>query len=121
MKVAAYFTLFFCCIAGIYVLDHDGWGINDCAEYGLQKDAHYEGVIFNKWQDSLNHNCPMLNVKLGGESLGFTKDFNFLADSGNFYNLAVIGDSVNKKDGTLEVIVKRNRKTFTVLLQPDCN
>jgi hypothetical protein len=121
MKIAAYFILFFCCFAGIYALNHPGWKTNTCEEYGLQKDARYEGVIINKWADSLNNSCPMLRVKLGGEQGGFTRDLNLLADTGRFYQLVVIGDSVEKKEGMLEVLVKRNGKTFAVTLQPDCN
>ena len=121
MKVATYFALLFCCLASIYALNHPDWRTSKCAEYGLQKDAHYEGVVLDKWKDSLNHSYPMLRVQLGGEQSGFSRDLNFLADTGTFYKSVVIGDSLDKKEGKLEVIIKRNGRATAIPLQPACN
>jgi hypothetical protein len=121
MKVVTYFALLFCCLASIYALNLSDWGTTNCAEYGLQKDAHYAGIVLNKWRDSLNHSYPMLRVALGGEQGGFSRDLNFLADTGNFYKSVAIGDSVKKKEGSLEVLIKRNDTTILIPLQPACN
>ncbi len=121
MKAVAYVILFLCCILGIYALNHSYWGTTGCAEYESQINRHYKGVVINKWQDRLNHSYPMLRVQLSSEQGDFSRDFNFLADTGDFYKFVAIGDSIKKRRGLLEVGIKRNEKDTVILLKPACN
>ncbi len=121
MKVTIYFFLLFCCLVGIYSLNHSNQGAIDCAEYGLQKDVYYEGIIDKKWQDPSDHSYPMLRIAFDGKLFGLSRDLNFLADTGKFYRFIAVGDSVKKMQGSLNITVKRNGRTYIIALRPACN
>ncbi|WP_201986080.1 hypothetical protein [Hymenobacter rubidus] len=121
MRVTIYFIFLFCCILGIYALNRADSGITECAEYGLQKDAHYKGIVSKKWNDPSQHGYPMLRIVLDGELKGFTRDLNFRDDTGKFYKFIEVGDSVKKKQGELKVAIRRNSRAYIIHLQPACD
>lgn len=90
--------------------------IDKCRWSSDMKKLRLSGIIVEKMIDNSNHNKPTLEVS----GSGVVKEIQFTNELSGFYDFVMIGDSVRKEAGDLNILVIRNGEIMEKELSYGC-
>jgi len=75
------------------------------------------GLIINKYRDSINHNFETIEFKIGNNK---EKTNVFVGDFSDCFDFLMVGDLINKEKNDLEIRISRSEVNTTFVLNFDC-
>lgn len=127
MKIKTYFSivvgliLFFALIKLVlFLIDLepiDAGNISICRTEKIAMEESFKGKLIDKYRDNLNHNYETILISFEGNI--YNSRIFVMDQSDSFYNL-IIGDSLFKEAGSLQIMVKRGDKISEIDLIYNC-
>ena len=88
-----------------------------CQTEKIVKEESFKGKLIDKYRDGKNHNYETITISCGG--INYDSRLFVLEESGLFDSL-VIGDSLFKEAGSLQIIIKSADQISEVDLMYNC-
>lgn len=95
----------------------DPRNISICRSERLAKEEFFKGKLIDKYRDKRNHNYETIIISFKGNEYDSRI---FVLDQSEAFNSLIIGDSLFKETGSLQIILKRGNEITEIDLVYDC-